>query len=191
MVHSCPASLSSLQLICLPARTLLSVAAEPPEWPRYSRCSYLHIVRASCEKIQDDIQRNIMWKFEHFLSYRSQWNVRLKLEVVSSDRRRWPNWQKVNLCIAFWKGRGGGGKGGGVSTNERPGFDHVTRRPMRGLKKIAWKGDRAIDKLTSQLYERIIFFLFLILSTGLPWWRSLAEIASRWRCRLPFKIFPL
>ena len=31
------------------------------------------------------------------------------------------------------------------STNERPGSDHVTWGPMKGLKKIAWGGDRYID----------------------------------------------
>ena len=49
--HSSQASLQSLQSICLPVRTLLSVAAEPPEWPNRSWCSYLHIVRASVDQM--------------------------------------------------------------------------------------------------------------------------------------------
>ena len=45
--HICTASLKSLQSIPLPAKTLLSVAAEPPEPSHRSWYSYIHIVRAS------------------------------------------------------------------------------------------------------------------------------------------------
>ena len=47
--HSCPSCLYSLQSLCLPARTLLLVAAEPQVLLHCSRCSYLHIVRASSD----------------------------------------------------------------------------------------------------------------------------------------------
>ena len=39
--HSCPASIYSLHSICLHGKTLLSVAAEPPEWRHCSWCSLL------------------------------------------------------------------------------------------------------------------------------------------------------
>ena len=45
--HSCPASLSSLQSIRSPARTLFSVAAEPLERPHHFRCSLINTVVAS------------------------------------------------------------------------------------------------------------------------------------------------
>ena len=45
--HLWPASLESLLSIHLPNINLLSVAAEPPEWPHCAWCSDLHIVRAS------------------------------------------------------------------------------------------------------------------------------------------------
>ena len=33
-------------------------------------------------------------------------------------------------------------------TNKRPGYDHVTWGPMRGLKKVTCKGDKQIDRRT-------------------------------------------
>ena len=44
---------------------------------------------------------------------------------------------------------GGGGEGGGGLTNERPSTDHVITGLMRGLKKIAYEGDKQTDRHTN------------------------------------------
>ena len=45
--YSCPASLESLDSIPLSGITLISVAAEPLEWPHHSWCSLLNILSTS------------------------------------------------------------------------------------------------------------------------------------------------
>ena len=86
----------------------------------------------------------------------------------------WQNKEKKNGDMAW---------GGG--TNERPGFDNVTWGPVRGLKKITWKGDRYICRRTSRLYERIGLWAN---SLKTHWWHFLNRIISfiglRWEKKL-------
>ena len=48
------------------------------------------------------------------------------------------------------------GLGGGGLTNERPQTDHVITGPMRGLKKIAWEGDKQTQTHTDRQALRLL-----------------------------------
>ena len=74
--------LLSLQFICLPGKTLLSVAAEPPEGHHCSWCSFLllnwGLVIFQCDRHLPEVIRNILWNLEHFLTSRTMRNVQFK-----------------------------------------------------------------------------------------------------------------
>ena len=59
-----------------------------------------------------------------------------------------------------------------LSVNDRPGSDHVTWGPMRGLKKITWKGDiRQTDQLGPEGAKgELLFSSVELVSFGVGRW---------------------
>ena len=71
----------SLQWIRSPARTLLSVVAEPLEWPQHfcvPKSTWWVLVKIQGDRNRAETQMKMWWKFEHFLTTRSMWKVTLK-----------------------------------------------------------------------------------------------------------------
>ena len=66
---------------------------------------------------------------------------------------------KYSKWVLIWATKTAGIWSCDLRANERPGSDHVTWGPMRGLKKIAWEGD--IKQTHTQTHTKTLWLLCL------------------------------